>query len=83
MNRGQPKLLALPCGLYCGICIDLANGECHGCGCGCGKCAGPTIKKSTRTPRSFSRGRCYRRHTAPAMTFPIPRLKGPVHRFSR
>lgn len=32
--------LAAPCGLYCGICGDRAKGECHGCGCDCGDCAG-------------------------------------------
>ena len=31
--------LAPACGLYCGICSDKINGECHGCGCECG-CAG-------------------------------------------
>jgi hypothetical protein len=30
-----------PCGLYCGICDDLAAGDCAGCGsdCTCGQCA--------------------------------------------
>jgi hypothetical protein len=32
--------LAAPCGLYCGICPDCMDDECHGCGCTCGKCAG-------------------------------------------
>lgn len=31
---------AARCGLYCGICVDCINNECHGCGCDCGKCAG-------------------------------------------
>ena len=40
MSQDRPALLAPPCGLYCGICMDHVNGECHGCGCDCGKCAG-------------------------------------------
>ncbi len=32
--------LAPACGLYCGICADHQSGECHGCGCDCGRCAG-------------------------------------------
>lgn len=33
-------LRAAPCGLYCGVCGDYANGVCHGCRCDCGKCIG-------------------------------------------
>ncbi len=35
---GGPQL-APPCGLYCGACDDLEQGNCHGCGCACGHCA--------------------------------------------
>jgi hypothetical protein len=38
--------LAPPCGLYCGICGDHVNGECDGCGCRCGRCAGDAHAKS-------------------------------------
>jgi len=34
------KLLAAPCGLYCGACGEYVNGKCHGCPCPCGQCAG-------------------------------------------
>jgi hypothetical protein len=32
--------LLTTCGLYCGACLDYANGECPGCGvnCDCGAC---------------------------------------------
>lgn len=36
----KDRLLAPPCGLYCGTCDEFAAGRCHGCGCGCGKCHG-------------------------------------------
>ena len=39
MKEGTASLAA-PCGLYCGICLDHMNAECHGCGCSCGQCAG-------------------------------------------
>jgi hypothetical protein len=40
MEEAKTASLAPPCGLYCGICIDYLNGECHGCACACNKCAG-------------------------------------------
>lgn len=27
------KILAAPCGLYCGLCDSYLEGLCHGCGC--------------------------------------------------
>jgi hypothetical protein len=39
-NTMDKPILAAPCGLYCGVCGDYVNGECHGCGCRCGRCAG-------------------------------------------
>ena len=33
------NFLAPACGLFCGVCSDYDNNECHGCGCECG-CAG-------------------------------------------
>ena len=39
MKNDNLQYLAPACGLYCGICSDYVNEECHGCGCGCG-CAG-------------------------------------------
>lgn len=33
------EILAAPCGLYCGACINrLIYKSCHGCGCSCGNC---------------------------------------------
>lgn len=41
MYDAKAARLAAPCGLYCGICADkIETGECHGCGCDCGECAG-------------------------------------------
>ncbi len=41
MSEAEPVRPAAPCGLYCGICGDnIKTGECHGCGCDCGGCAG-------------------------------------------
>lgn len=34
----QEQLAAAPCGLYCGACSEQKKGNCHGCGCDCGKC---------------------------------------------
>jgi len=34
------QVLAVPCGLYCGVCTDYVGTVCHGCGCACGACAG-------------------------------------------
>ena len=34
------------CGLYCDICKSKIDGECHGCGCSCGKCAGAAHRSS-------------------------------------
>jgi hypothetical protein len=39
-NSMSKEILAAPCGLYCGACIDnLEYKKCHGCGCNCGECA--------------------------------------------
>ncbi|MCR4405542.1 MAG: DUF3795 domain-containing protein [Anaerolineae bacterium] len=36
----ERKMLAAPCGLYCGSCTELLlDDTCHGCGCECGECA--------------------------------------------
>jgi hypothetical protein len=39
-GASEVKLMAAPCGIYCGICSEYTNGRCHGCDCPCGKCAG-------------------------------------------
>jgi len=36
----EPRKLAAPCGLYCGVCPEYMEGRCHMCGCSCGQCAG-------------------------------------------
>lgn len=36
----EQRMLAAPCGLYCGSCTELLlDDTCHGCGCDCGRCA--------------------------------------------
>ncbi len=64
VETGDKHSLAAPCGLYCGICRDQINGECHGCGCKCGKCAGQahaegcTIAACARKKGLVSCGQC-------------------------
>jgi len=36
----KDRLAAPPCGLFCEACSEWTKGNCHGCGCGCGKCIG-------------------------------------------
>ena len=34
----QERRSAAPCGLFCEACSEWKKGNCHGCGCDCGKC---------------------------------------------
>ena len=36
----KERLAAPPCGLFCEACSEWTKGNCHGCGCDCGKCIG-------------------------------------------
>ena len=38
-KTSENVFIAPACGLFCGVCSDFINNECHGCGCDCG-CAG-------------------------------------------
>jgi len=37
---GKDRFVAPPCGLFCEACSEWTKGNCHGCGCDCGKCIG-------------------------------------------
>jgi hypothetical protein len=54
----EPKPLAAPCGLYCGVCPEHLDGKCHGvCGCSCGQCEGAKFAKGCETAQCvFGKG---------------------------
>jgi len=37
---GKDRFAAPACGLFCEACSEWTKGNCHGCGCDCGKCIG-------------------------------------------